>query len=113
MLPKNHRLRLKKDFDKLFKGGKFIAQGFLTLGYIKNKLNISRLAVIVGKKVSKKAVVRNSVKRKTVEIIRLNLSGIRSGFDLVFISKPEIAGKKSAEIGKAVIGLLKKAKFIE
>lgn len=113
MLPKKYRVRLKKDFDKIFKKGKFAGQAFLTLGYIKNKLNISRFAVIVGKKVSKKAVVRNSVKRKTVEIIRLKLSQIKSGFDLVFIAKPEIAGKKLKEVEAIMLSLFKKTKFIE
>lgn len=113
MLPKNYRLRLKNDFDKLFKEGKFAGQAFLTLGFTKNKLNNSRFAVIVGKKVSKKAVIRNSVKRKVVEVIRLNLEQIKLGFDVVFITKPEIQEKKYNEIEMAVLGLLKRAKLIE
>lgn len=113
MLPKNYRLRLKNDFDKLFKKGKFAGQAFLTLGFVKNKLNNSRFAVIVGKKVSKKAVTRNSIKRKTVEIIRLSLEQIKPGFDIVFISKPEIQGKKYKEIETVVSGLLKRAGLIE
>lgn len=113
MLPKNYRLRLKNDFDRLFKEGKFAGQAFLTLGFVKNKLDISRLAVIVGKKVSKKAVIRNSVKRKTAEIIRLNLEQIKPGFDLVFIVKPEIQGKKYKEIEAIVLSLLGRARLIE
>lgn len=113
MLPKNYRLRLKKDFDKLFNEGKFAGQAFLTLGFIKNDLNNSRFAVIVGKKVSKKAVIRNSIKRKIVEIIRLNIKQIKLGFDLVFITKPEIQGKKYKEIETVIIGLLNKARLIE
>jgi len=113
MLPKNYRLRLKNDFDRLFKEGRFAGQAFLTLGFIKNKLNISRFAVIVGKKVSKKAVTRNSIKRKTVEIIRLNLDQIKPGFDLAFIAKPEIQGKKYKEIEVIVLSLLKRARLIE
>lgn len=113
MLPKNYRLRLKNDFDKLFKEGSFAGQAFLTLGFIKNKLNNSRFAVIVGKKVSKKAVTRNSVKRKTAEVIRLSLEQIKPGFDLVFIAKPEIQGKKYKEIEAVVLGLLKRTKLIE
>ncbi len=113
MLPKKYRLRLKNDFDRLFKEGKFIGQAFLTLGFVKNKLDNSRFAVIVAKKVSKKAVIRNSIKRKTVEIIRLNLKRIKFGFDLVFIGKPEIQGKKYKEIEIVVLNLLKRARFIE
>ncbi|MBU3925125.1 MAG: ribonuclease P protein component [Patescibacteria group bacterium] len=113
MLSKNYRLRLKNDFDRLFKEGKFAGHAFLTLGFAKNNLNNSRFAVIVAKKVSKKAVKRNSIKRKIVEIIRLDLQQIKPGFDLVFIAKPEIQGKKYKEIKAAVSGLLKRARFIE
>lgn len=113
MLPAKYRLRLKNDFDRLFKEGKFAGQAFLTLGFAKNKLNNSRFAVIAGKKVSKKAVIRNSIKRKTVEIIRLNLRQIKPSFDLVFIAKPEIQGKKYKEIEIVVQSLLKRAKLIE
>jgi ribonuclease P protein component len=113
MLPKNYRLRLKNDFDRLFKEGKFVGQSFLTLGIAKNDLVNARIAVIVGKKVSKKAVTRNSIKRRTLEIVRLNLKQIRPGFDLVFIAKPEIQGKKSREIEAVVCSLLKRARIIE
>lgn len=113
MLPKNYRLRLKNDFDRLFKEGKFAGQAFLTLGFAKNKLVNSRFAVIVGKKVSKKAVTRNSIKRKITEIIRLNLKQIKPGFDLVFITKLEIQGKKYKEIKEVVSDLLKRTKLVE
>lgn len=113
MLPKNYRLRLKNDFDRLFKEGKFAGQAFLTLGFAKNKLDNSRFAVIVAKKVSKKAVVRNSIKRKIMEIIRLNLQNIKPGFDLVFIAKPEIQGKKYKEVETAILSLFKRARLVE
>lgn len=111
MLPKNHRLRLKNDFDRLFKEGKFAGQAFLTLGYSKNQLNISRLAIIAGKKVSKKAVTRNSIRRKISEIIRLNLMNIKTGFDMVFIAKPEIKGKKYKEIETVILSILARTKL--
>lgn len=113
MLPKKYRLRLKNDFDKLFKEGRFASQSFLTLGFVKNRLDNSRFAVIVAKKVSKKAVVRNSIKRKIMEIIRLDLQQIKFGFDLVFIVKPEIQGKKYKEIEAITADLFKRARFIE
>ena len=113
MLPKEYRLRLKKDFDRLFKKAKFVSQGSLTLGFAENKLSNSRFAVIVGKKVSKKAVIRNLVKRKIVEIIRLNLGQIKPNFDLVFITKPEIKGKKYKETEIVVFSLLKRARLVK
>lgn len=108
MLLKNYRLKLKNDFNRVFKEGKFASREFLTIGCAENKLNNSRFAVIVAKKVSKKAVVRNSVKRKIFEVVRINMDNIISGQDVIFICRPEIKDKKYSEIEAVVLGLLKK-----
>lgn len=112
MLPKTHRLRLKKDFDRIFKRGKFISHKFFTAGFAANDLPVSRMTVVVAKKVSKSAVIRNSVKRKATEVLRLNLVKIKTGFDMVFLVMPEIKGKNYWEIEKAIIDILKTAKLI-
>lgn len=112
MLPKTHRLRLKNDFDKIFRQGKFISRKFFTAGFAANDLSVSRMAVVVAKKVSKSAVIRNSVKRKSAEVLRLNLDKIKPGFDVVFLAKPEIKGKSYWEIEKTIIDILKTAKLI-
>lgn len=112
MLPKIYRLRLKKDFDRIFKKGKFVGQRFFTLGYIANDLEFSRFAVVVPKKVSKKAVTRNLIKRRAVEIIRLNRSKVKSGFDLAFLAKTEVKDKKYKEIKEDLGELLGRARLL-
>lgn len=112
MLPKTHRLRLKKDFDRIFKQGKFVSRKFFTAGFTANNLPISRVAAVVSKKVSKSAVIRNSVKRKATEVLRLNLEKIKTGFDIVFLAKPEIKEKNYQEIESAIIDILKTAKLV-
>lgn len=112
MLPKTHRLRLKKDFDKIFKQGKFISRKFFTAGFAANDLPVSRIAAVVSKKVSKSAVIRNSIKRKMAEVLRLNLGKIKTGFDVVFLAKPEVKEKNYQEIESTIIEILKTAKLI-
>lgn len=112
MLPKNYRLRLKKDFDRIFKEGRFVGGGFFTLGYMKNDLAFSRFAVVVPKKVSNKAVKRNTVKRRTVEVIRLMRESIKQGFDLVFIAKPGANSKLYKEIEEEAVKLLKRSRLV-
>lgn len=112
MLPKTYRLRLKRDFDRVFKKGKFVGQKLFTLGFAANKLAVSRFAVVVPKKVSKKAVTRNLVKRKTTEIIRLKRNKIKNGFDFVFVAKPEAKGKKYKEIEEELGKILARARLL-
>lgn len=112
MLPKKYRLRLKKDFDRIFKQGKFAGGRFFTLGYMENNLDFSRFAVVVAKKVDKRAVRRNLIRRRAGEIIRLGRGKIKTGFDFIFIAKPAVLAKTYKEIGDDIIGLLDKAKMI-
>lgn len=112
MLPKKYRLRLKKDFDRIFKRGKFVGGRFFTMGYGKNNLDVSRFAVVASKKVDKRAVGRNLIRRRTGEIIRLGREKIKTGFDFVFIAKPAVLAKTHKETEEDIIGLLGRAKMI-
>ena len=64
---------------------------------------------MVGLKVSKKAVIRNRVKRRIRESIRLMLKDIKPGFDIIVLTKPEIKDKDFKEIDENLKKILKKA----
>ncbi len=108
MLPKLNRLKKKKDFEKVFKLGKGVKQGFIALKLNRNGLENSRLGFIVSLKVSKKAVVRNKVKRRLREIIRARIKDIKKGFDVVLIALPGSDTKDFEETKKLVEKLFKK-----
>ena len=112
MLKKKFRLRKQKDFENVFDKGFYFSGNFLLLKTVKNDLPISRFGFIVSKKISKKAVRRNRVKRLLRESVRLTQKDIRAGFDAVFISKTGIVGKSFEEINSAVGELLKKSRLI-
>ena len=103
MLPKKYRLTNKKDFEKVFKAGRGRHGKILGIKFTKNNLGNSRFGFIVSKKVSPKAVVRNKIKRKAREIIRLNLGDIKSGLNIVIICQPEITEKNYQEIEKEIL----------
>ncbi len=111
MLPLKHRLKKKKDFEKVLKEGSFFRTNHLFLKIKKNEINISRIGFIISKKKIKKAVERNRVKRKLREIIRFYLSKIKPGYDMVFGVMSEAEGKEYQELEKTVIQILKKAKI--
>lgn len=87
-----------KDFDNVFKKGKTIANKFVFLKVVKNNLDITRFGWIVSTKISKKAVIRNKIKRQLREISRENLSNIKPGFDIAIVVKPKILDKSYQEI---------------
>lgn len=113
MLPKNNRLRQKKDIDNVFKKGKGLKEGLLILKTVKNDLRKTRFGFIVSQKVSKKSTLRNKIKRKIREVVRLKFKTINTGTDNLFIAVPGIEKKDFQEIEKDIAKLLKKANIIK
>ena len=107
MLAKQYRLQKDRDFESVFKKGKTLSDKFLFLKVKKNDLQVSRFGLIIGKKISNKAVIRNRLKRQLREIIKNNLFNIKPGFDIVIITKPEIINKNYQEIKNDLEKLLK------
>jgi len=112
MFKKEFRLRKQKDFENVFDKGFYFSDNFLSLKTAKNGLPISRFGFIVSKKVSKKAVRRNRVKRLLRESVRLTQKNIKPGFDAVFISKAGIVGKSFEEVNLVVEKLLKRSGLV-
>lgn len=70
MISRNHRFHGHKSLSFLFKRGKTQRSEFITLRYVSSKSEDYRLAIIVSKKVSKSAVVRNRIRRRLYEAVR-------------------------------------------
>ena len=112
MLPPKNRLKKKTDFKRIFKEGKGFKEDFLILKTKNNNLNYSRFGFIVGKNFSKKATLRNEIKRKLRELIRIRMPEIKKGMDTVLIVTPGLGNKDFWEIREILNKLLKKARLI-
>lgn len=102
MLKKEHRLTKKKDFDNVFAVGRSSYTDILGIKITANNSEKSRIGFLVGSKVSKKAVVRNLIKRRLRAAISSFLLYIPPGFDIVVVATPKIATKEYLEIQKGV-----------
>lgn len=113
MLPKKYRLKKSEDIKSVLKLGRTVREGFLILKTRENNLSNPRFAFLISLKISKKATVRNRLKRRMSEFIRLNLSDIeRSGsaLDAVLIVASDFSAKSGPETGELISRLLSKAK---
>lgn len=111
MLQKSSILKKKKDFDSVFKKGESFKSRSFILKITKNNLGKSRFGFIVSKKVSKKAVVRNKIKRRLRSIIKQNLKDIKKGMDVVLIILSGIEKKNFTELKEELITAFQKAKI--
>lgn len=85
MLKKIHRLRKSKDYKRLVQNSRSYRFGALSVRVKPNQKNTTRVGVVAGIAISKKAVVRNRVRRQLQEIARLFLKEgkVRQGFDIM------------------------------
>lgn len=113
MLKKEFRLRKQKDFENVFQKGFYFANDFLSLKITKNDLPISRFGFIVSKKVSKKAVQRNRIKRLLRESIRLKQKDLQTSFDAIFIVRAGTTEKNFKEVDLVMEKLLKRSKLLK
>jgi ribonuclease P protein component len=89
--------------------------GPLSLRYIQNTREQKfRVAVVVSRKVSKSAVVRNRIRRRIYEIVRLVSGRIVEPYDLVFTAYDDSTATVSqSQLERAVIGSLEKAGVLQ
>lgn len=65
-------LRNKKDFKNLFENKTLYYSSFFTILFTKNSLDHYRYAISINKKIEKKAVNRNKIKRQIRAILKEN-----------------------------------------
>lgn len=111
MLPKKYRLKKSGDIKGVLKSARSFREGFLIFKIKNNDLNFSRFAFLISLKISKKATVRNRLKRKLREIIRLNLGRIKSGVDVILIVISDFSAKNNKETEELVNKLFIKSKL--
>lgn len=107
--PRKMRLLSSEDFDRVFK--KPVRFGFAAKGILilvrPNELDHPRLGLIVPKKVLKRAVWRNNVKRIVRESFRLSQDSLPN-VDLVFLAKQNIGDVSNRDLSSTIKWLLKK-----
>ena len=113
MLPKENRLKKNKDFERIYKKGKGFKGEFLFLKIIENNLDLTRIGFVASKKVSKKAVIRNRIKRILREIVRKKLPEMKKGKDGIITIEPGLEKKEFSEIKIILDNLFKKAELLE
>jgi ribonuclease P protein component len=113
MLKKTSRLTKKKDFDAAWKNGRSSFNGLLGIKLLKNNFARNRYGIMVGLKVSKKAVERNKIKRRLREIIRAQESAFAKGFDFVITVLPPARQADFLQLQNALIDDLKKIRMVK
>ncbi|CAN5671113.1 hypothetical protein BH23PAT1_BH23PAT1_1120 [soil metagenome] len=114
MINKQHRFHGYGSLNYVYRHGKTVRGPMSALKFIANdRRDTYRLAVVVSKKVSKSAVVRNRIRRRLYEVFRLCEHEINQPYDIVMtIFSEDVATVPSAELNNIVAVQLKQAGII-
>lgn len=101
-------LRRKDDFTRIYKKGRSIGDRYVVLFYRKNNLSYNRIAFLASKKVGN-SVARNRARRLIRENYRLYCDDMKKGYDIIFIARNSINGRKSYDVKKSLRSAVSRA----
>ncbi|MCR5034452.1 MAG: ribonuclease P protein component [Clostridia bacterium] len=102
-------LRKKEDFNAIYKAGRSVPDRYVVLFYRENDLPYNRTAFLASKKVGN-SVQRNRAKRLMKESYRLHREELRTGYDLIFIARNTINGRKRGDVEKSLMNAAERGK---
>ncbi len=116
-LPKQHRLSNPKAFQTVYNRGKRYQSSHLVMRVffqtdLAEKNIPTQFGISVSQKVSKKAVIRNRLKRQIKGVIRLFLPMVMPGYKVVIVTKRNTTECKYEHFLRELKELLIKAEII-
>ena len=95
----------KAEFDAVYRNGKRRSSSYLTVFSKANDLPVSRFGFSI-KRALGGAVIRNRIRRRLREVVRLHLEEISAGWDIVIHPKSIVAHAPFPELTAEVLKLL-------
>jgi ribonuclease P protein component len=110
MLKSQSRLRKRADITRVYKRGSYgSGGGVLSAKALRSGHTHSRAVVVVGKKVSKKAVTRNLIRRRVVSDLEKRLETLTSGYDIVITVHQDVSELQPSQLANQLAAALTKA----
>lgn len=103
MIASEFRFHGRGSLNKAYRAGKTIGAGPISLRYFGENRRKIRIAVVVSKKVSKSAVVRNVIRRRLYEIVREKyLEGLKAGDYVFTVHNDQVLKLQNIELEKLI-----------
>jgi ribonuclease P protein component len=100
------RLTRRAEFDAVYRNGRRRSSRQFTVFFAANGLAESRFGMSVGRALGG-AVVRNRIRRRVREILRLDRGEIPTGWDIIVHPRASVAKAEFASLGDELLGLVR------
>ncbi|MBQ6622246.1 MAG: ribonuclease P protein component [Mogibacterium sp.] len=105
-------LRNQKNFNAVYKKGHSKGSRYVVVLYKKNGLAYTRVAFLASKKVGN-SVRRNRARRLMREALRTMDATVKQGYDIIFVARNTIEGRKCGEVQKCMYGAMRASGLLE
>lgn len=113
MLAAANRLRSPKDIARVYRQGSYGAGGgVLAVKAAKTSRPVTRAVVVVSKKIDKRAVVRNRLRRRLSEIFRHQLETVPPGYDIVITVQADFQSLSESRVSEHLLAALRRVQII-
>ncbi|MBK8046710.1 MAG: ribonuclease P protein component [Anaerolineales bacterium] len=109
-MKRQYRVRESARFQEIRKRGRAYTIDLLVLCALPNSLPYSRFGFAVNSRIGN-AVMRNRIKRRLREAVRIQMKRIRPGWDIIFIARRQIRSADYHEMEAACARLLRRAQL--
>lgn len=108
MFGRSHRFHGHNSLAPIYRRGSTLRGAQISLKYSQRPGRPYRVAVVVSRKVNKSAVVRNRIRRRIYEAVRVS-NAVPAGYDLIFtVFHDQVADWPAAKLTEQVSELVKK-----
>ncbi len=115
MIPKINRFHGRNSLSMVYRKGQTVSLNQVSIKFLPIKPDKPyRVSVVVARKVDKSAVVRNRIRRRMYELIRLKKPSLNQNVDMIVsVHSNDLATMKAVELDDLFNQLLKKAGLID
>ena len=103
------RLRKSSDFQRVRQQRRSVASRLLILAWAPNTENTVRIGFVISKRIAKRAVERNYIKRLLSEAIRPIITDLPAGWDIVISGRNQVIGSDLPMLKQDIATLLRRA----
>ena len=107
------RLRKKSEFQRVKQQGHSLMSPLLVLAWMPNDIASTRIGFVVSKRIAKRAVDRNYMKRLLSEAMRGLLPRLPGGIDIVVSARQKANTANLRILEQDMLTLLRQAKLLE
>ena len=112
MLQNIARLRTARDHGRVRRFGRQAGDHYLNVKALQTENNQTRLAIVVSKRVDRRAVARNRLKRQLRALVVRHHAGLRPNADIIILTRPAVASLSFETMGERLTALLRRLNLL-